>query len=121
MRELLLEDHELTLVHQPGFGAWTYHLRIPDTADIDSRWGVLKVSGTIDGYPIQGINLAPRKGEDKLISIKEDQGRYRQNRRGYGARHVVFAYLIRIARNSLQARLDSTSTALAHPCEKLCS
>lgn len=65
----IAHDLQLTLHHQPGFGAWTYHLRIPHTADLDGRWGDMKVSGTIDGYPVESINLAPRKGEDKIISI----------------------------------------------------
>lgn len=66
--------HELalTLQHQPGFGAWTFHLRIPGTADLDGRWGFMKVSGTIDDYPVENINLAPRKGEDKIISINRE-------------------------------------------------
>ena len=67
----LVENQALTLHHVPGFGAWTYHLRVPGTKDLDSRWGFLKVSGTIDGHPIQNINLAPRTGEDKLISINK--------------------------------------------------
>ncbi len=68
---MLIEDQALVLQHVPDFGAWTYHLRIPGTESLDNRWGHLKVSGTIDGYPIKGINLAPRKGEDKLISINK--------------------------------------------------
>lgn len=67
----LIENQVLTLQHVPGLGAWTYHLRIPGTMDLDSRWGFLKVSGTIDGHEIRNINLAPRKGEDKLISINK--------------------------------------------------
>lgn len=67
----LIENVPLILQHVPNFGAWTYHLRIPGTRDLDSRWGYLKVSGTIDGYEIQNINLAPRKGQDKLISINK--------------------------------------------------
>lgn len=66
-----IENETLILQHVPGFGAWTYHLRIPGTAELESRWGFLKVSGTIDGHEIKGINLAPRKGEDKLISINK--------------------------------------------------
>ncbi len=67
----LIENKKLTLQHTPGMGAWTYHLRIPGTKDLDSRWGFLKVSGTIDGHKIGKINLAPRKGEDKPISINK--------------------------------------------------
>lgn len=69
--ELLLENVQLELKYKPNFGAWTYHLRIPNTKDLDSRWGFLKVSGTIDGYEIKNINLAPRKNEDKIISINK--------------------------------------------------
>lgn len=69
--EKLIENKVLILQHVPGLGAWTYHLRIPGTKDLDSRWGFLKVSGTIDGHPVKNINLAPRTGEDKLISINK--------------------------------------------------
>lgn len=69
--EMLIENQILKLHYIPGFGAWTYHLQIPNTAHLDSRWGFLKVSGTIDGYEIKNINLAPRKNEDKLISINK--------------------------------------------------
>ena len=67
----LIDNQKLVLQHVPGFGAWTYHLRIPETMDLDSRWGSLKVSGAVDGHEIKNINLAPRKGEDKLISINK--------------------------------------------------
>ena len=67
----ILTNRVLTLEYIPGFGAWTYHLRIPGTAELSNKWGFLKVSGTIDGYEIKNINLAPRKGEDKLISINK--------------------------------------------------
>ena len=67
----LMENQTLILQHVPGLGAWTYHLRIPGTAELDGHWGFMKVSGTIDGQQIKNINLAPRKGEDKLISINK--------------------------------------------------
>ncbi len=54
-----------------GFGAWTCHLRIPGTSKLDGKWGLLKVSGTIDGFPVSNFNLAPRKGEDRIISINK--------------------------------------------------
>ena len=56
-------------MHVPGKGAWTYHLVIPGTKEIRGKWGFMKVSGTIDGYEIKDLNLAPIKGEDKRISI----------------------------------------------------
>ena len=67
----IIDNQELKLEYKKGFGAWTYHLRIPGTAGIEGKWGFLKVSGTIDGYEIKSINLAPRKNEDKLISINK--------------------------------------------------
>ena len=59
----IIENKELKLEYRKGFGAWTYHIRIPGTAAIEGRWGFLKVSGTIDGYEIKSLNLAPRKYE----------------------------------------------------------
>jgi citrate lyase gamma subunit len=55
--------------HWPGKGAWTYHLVIPNSRDIPGTWGHLKVSGTLDDYAVQGRNLAPRKNEDKMLSL----------------------------------------------------
>jgi len=65
----IVDNQQLKLEYKRGFGAWTYHLRIPGTAYIEGKWGFLKVSGTIDGYEVKSINLAPRKNEDKIISI----------------------------------------------------
>ena len=67
----IIENQELELLYKKGFGAWTYHLRIPRTANIKGKWGHLKVSGTIDDYEIKNINLAPRKDGDHIISINK--------------------------------------------------
>lgn len=67
----IVDNQELVLEYKKGFGAWTYHIRIPNTANIEGKWGSLKVSGSIDGYEIKSINLAPRKNEDKIISINK--------------------------------------------------
>jgi len=67
----IVDNQDLKLEYKRGFGAWTYHIRVPGTAHIEGKWGFLKVSGTIDGYEINGINLAPRKSEDKIISINK--------------------------------------------------
>lgn len=69
--EYLVKDEKLELKHQPGKGAWTYHLQIPNTKHIVGKWGSLKVSGTIDNYSIESINLAKLGDQDKLISIND--------------------------------------------------
>lgn len=68
MKELS-KNKKLKIQHEPGKGAWTYHLVIPGTKDIRGRWGFMKVSGTIDGYEFKDLNLAPLKNKDKRISI----------------------------------------------------
>lgn len=68
----IIDNEKLELHYQEGFGAWTYHLRLPDTADIKGKWGDLKVSGTIDDFEVKDIYLAPRKDEDKIISINKE-------------------------------------------------
>lgn len=67
----IVDNLPLVLQYVPGFGAWTYHLRLPGTEHIQGKWGFMKVSGTIDGFPVKNINLAPRTGEDKIISINK--------------------------------------------------
>ncbi|RUA33911.1 MAG: hypothetical protein DSY77_07820 [Bacteroidetes bacterium] len=68
----LIENHELELKYKEGNGAWTYHLIIPNTANIEGKWGSLKVSGWIDNYKIEELNLAPLKNQDKMISINKE-------------------------------------------------
>ena len=65
----LLKNKKLILRHEPGKGAWTYHLVIPGTKDIRGSWGEMKVSGTIDGYEFKDLNLAPVTDADKMISV----------------------------------------------------
>jgi hypothetical protein len=65
------DNQKLELKYEKGNGAWTYHIVIPDTAEIEGTWGSLKVSGLIDDYELKEMNLAPRKDEDKMISINK--------------------------------------------------
>lgn len=65
----ILKNEKLILRHEPGKGAWTYHLVIPGTKDIRGSWGEMKVSGTIDGYEFKDLNLAPVANADKMISV----------------------------------------------------
>ncbi len=70
--EYLVKDKILDLIYEHGKGAWTYHIQIPNTKHIIGKWGSLKVSGTIDNYQIDRINLFTIKGQDKLISINDN-------------------------------------------------
>ena len=45
------------------------NLQIPNTKHLVGKWGSLKVSGTIDNYKIDSINLFTITGQDKLISV----------------------------------------------------
>jgi hypothetical protein len=67
--EFIIKDEKLELKYQSGKGAWTYHLRIPNSKNIEGKWGDIKVSGFIDNFKIEARNLAPIKGEDKMLSI----------------------------------------------------
>lgn len=72
MQQILVDREELTLQYKEGFGAWTYYLRIPGTRDLPGKWGQMKVWGYIDDYKLSHHNLAPRTGEDKIISINQE-------------------------------------------------
>jgi len=69
--EYLVKDQKLVLNYEPGKGAWTYHIQIPNTKHLIGKWGSMKVTGTIDNYKIESINLAKLGDEDKLISIND--------------------------------------------------
>ena len=67
--EYIIKDEKLELKYQSGKGAWTYHLRIPNSKAIQGKWGDIKVSGFIDNFEIEARNLAPIKGEEKMLSV----------------------------------------------------
>lgn len=90
--EYLVKDEELELKHEPGKGAWTYHIQIPNTKHIVGKWGSLKVSGFIDNYKLESINLFTITGQDKLISIN-NQIRTAINKTG-GDTVTVTLYLL---------------------------
>lgn len=69
--DYLVKDQKLELKYEPNKGAWTYHIQIPNTKHIIGKWGSLKVSGFIDDYKIESINLFTITGQDKLISVNE--------------------------------------------------
>ncbi len=70
--EYIIKDEKLELKYQSGKGAWTYHLRIPNSKNIEGKWGDIIVSGFIDNFKIERRNLAPIKGEDKMLSINAE-------------------------------------------------
>lgn len=90
--DYLVKDKILELKYQPGKGAWTYHIQIPNTKHIVGKWGSLKASGTIDNYKIDSINLFTITGQDKLISIN-DKIRKAINKSG-GDKVTVTLYLL---------------------------
>ncbi|GAB2614745.1 DUF1905 domain-containing protein [Belliella aquatica] len=65
----LIKEEKLELKYVPGKGAWTYHITVPNTKSIKGKWGEIKVSGSIDGYPTTHMNLAPMGREDRRLSI----------------------------------------------------
>lgn len=69
--DYLVKNQKLELKYEPNKGAWTYHIQIPNTKHIVGKWGSLKVSGFIDDYKIESINLFTITGQDKLISVND--------------------------------------------------
>lgn len=68
MQQLICQQ-ELELQFLPGKSSWSYFLQLPHTKDIKGKWGEIKVTGTIDSYNIELMNLAPLKGQDKILSV----------------------------------------------------
>jgi Domain of unknown function (DUF1905) len=70
--DYIIKNQQLELIHQEGKGAWTYHLIIPNSKQIEGKWGDIKVAGFIDDYKLEEKNLAPIKASDKMLSINNE-------------------------------------------------
>jgi len=70
--DYIIKNEKLKLIYESGKGAWTYHLRIPNSEHIEGKWGEIKVSGSIDDYKLESRNLAPTKEGDKILSINNE-------------------------------------------------
>ncbi|MFC4163475.1 DUF1905 domain-containing protein [Epilithonimonas zeae] len=70
--DYIIKNEKLKLIYESGNGAWTYHLRIPNSEHIEGKWGEIKVSGSIDDYKLESRNLAPTKEGDKILSINNE-------------------------------------------------
>ncbi|SDH80880.1 protein of unknown function [Flavobacterium omnivorum] len=70
--DYIIKDEKLELIYEHGKGAWTYHLRIPNSKNIEGKWGEIVVSGFIDNFEISRRQLAPIKGEDKMLSVNSE-------------------------------------------------
>jgi hypothetical protein len=89
--QCLVKDQELEIQYEPGKGAFTYHISLPNTSHIKGRWGFLKVSGIIDDFSIQSKNLFTIAGSDKMMAINS-QIRKALNKTG-GDRVMVTLFL----------------------------
>jgi hypothetical protein len=67
----IIKDKKIVLKYTPGEGSWAYHIQIPNTKDIKGTWGKIKVSGYIDNYKLECKNLAPIKGQDKILPVND--------------------------------------------------
>jgi len=67
----ILQNEPLTLIYEPGRGAWTYRIDVPDTWHLKAPWGSIKVTGTIDDIPFGEMNLMPLKNEDAMMSVNK--------------------------------------------------
>jgi len=104
--DYLVKDKKIKLKYEPGKGAWTYHIQIPNTKHIIGKWGSLKVSGLIDDYKIESKNLFTIKGQDKLLSVSETI-RKAINKGGGDFVTVTLYLLTKIDKVSKQQILDT--------------
>ena len=65
-----LVDKEYLLEKFPGKGGWTY-AQIPEVEQDKKAWfGLVKVHGAIDGFPIENCNLMPMGSGKLFLPVK---------------------------------------------------
>lgn len=69
--DYLVKDEKLEIKYERGKGAWAYHIEIPNTKHIRGRFSELKVSGYIDVYKVDLLNLLSISGRDKLVCVNQ--------------------------------------------------
>ncbi len=68
----LLTDKQYLLEKYPGKGGWTY-AQIPDIIKTETtKFGWLKVKGTIDGYEINKYHLAPMGNGRMFLPVRAE-------------------------------------------------
>jgi len=70
--KVLVKNKKVKIKYVPDNGAWTFHVVVPNTKDLEGGWGYIKVTGTIDGYDIKIKNLMPQKGNDMLLAVNAE-------------------------------------------------
>ena len=68
----IVKNKKVKLKYVPDYGAWTFHVVVPNTKNLEGAWGFIKVTGTIDGFEIKSKNLMPQKGKDMLMSVNAE-------------------------------------------------
>jgi len=67
-----LVHKKLLLEKYPGKGGWTY-VRVPKLPkESKSRFGFVKVKGTIDGFKISKYNIMPMKDGNHFLPVKAE-------------------------------------------------
>lgn len=72
LMKILVKNKKVKLKYIPDNGAWTFHIVVPNTKNLEGGWGYIKVTGTIDNYDIKTKNLMPQKGKDMLLAVNAE-------------------------------------------------
>jgi hypothetical protein len=57
----LVKDKQLPIHYDPGKGAWTYSIIIPNTKDLKGKWGVESMGDILTTTSLNAKILHPRK------------------------------------------------------------
>lgn len=70
--EMPLVDKQYQLEKAPGKGGWTYVIISEVPKNQRARFGMVKVKGQIDGYPLMGYRLMPMGTGQLFLPVKAE-------------------------------------------------
>lgn len=91
MMEKALVNKKYRLQKMPGKGGWTFIVIKEITPELRGKYGMVKVKGFIDDYPLKAYNLMPMANGSMFLPVKADIRKKLKKGEGDTVKLVLYA------------------------------